>query len=506
MGIKVREVAKGTIKTLDKSRIVTEKTKDNIVNIKEKSEEAYSSKENNSYGYASDRLLSSSKNLISNSKKYNSKGYKGFRDTKNNIVKTKEKIKTIKSKLTEKKKTKKATNNIKSAYNKLKKEKKVAQETVKASKNAKKFAQVAAKKTYQTIKESVKITYHSVKAIIMGIKALISALFALGWVSVLIIIIIMFIGLLCGSIYGIFFSSEDTGNGITMSKVVKDINIEMSNKIINIQNSNDYDDYKIISNRAEWKEVLMIYVAKVSEGTMEQEVLTIDDSKVKTLKGIFWDMHSITSKVKEELVEEVSESGESQKVQKRILYITISSKSAEDMMDEYNFNTDQRKQITELSRDEFSSLWVSPIYGASLGSPSMVQIALQEIGNVGGEKYWSWYGFTSRVEWCAIFVSWVANEAGYIESKTIPKFAGVWNGVDWFKALGQWHDSNYIPNSGDIIFFDWEVDGKPNHVGIVEKVENNTIYTIEGNSNDESKQKEYSINSNVIFGYGVPAY
>lgn len=129
------------------------------------------------------------------------------------------------------------------------------------------------------------------------------------------------------------------------------------------------------------------------------------------------------------------------------------------------------------------------------------------MGNEGGEPYWSWLGYTHRIEWCAAFVSWVANQAGYIEANTIPKFISCRVGVEWFKALGQWKEKDYIPNPGDIIFFDWEPDGNVNHVGIVEKVENGTIYTVEGNSTDDGvRQQKYEINSKYIFGFGVPAY
>ncbi|MBR2787501.1 MAG: CHAP domain-containing protein, partial [Clostridia bacterium] len=148
------------------------------------------------------------------------------------------------------------------------------------------------------------------------------------------------------------------------------------------------------------------------------------------------------------------------------------------------------------------------IYGTN-GSNDIVQVALSQVGNVGGEPYWSWYGFSSRVEWCACFVSFCANECGYIESGVIPKFASCENeGVKWFKEHNLWQERNYIPKAGNIIFFDWKEkhDGLSDHVGIVEKVENGRVYTIEGNSNDSCKQRDYDINSEEIQGYGTPIY
>lgn len=139
--------------------------------------------------------------------------------------------------------------------------------------------------------------------------------------------------------------------------------------------------------------------------------------------------------------------------------------------------------------------------GIGTSGSKLVDIATSQIGNQGGTPYWSWYGYKERVEWCACFVSWVAYQSGDLDI-TIPKFAAVVDGVKWYKDNGKWQERNYIPKSGDIIFFDWEQDGTPDHVGIVEKVEDSIIYTIEGNSNDQCRQNTYAIASLVIFGYG----
>lgn len=116
------------------------------------------------------------------------------------------------------------------------------------------------------------------------------------------------------------------------------------------------------------------------------------------------------------------------------------------------------------------------------------------------------YGFGGRVEWCACFVSWCANECGYIEAGVIPKFAGCVQGSQWFKDRGQWMDNSADPAPGTIIFFDWEGDGEPDHVGIVEKCENGFVYTIEGNSDDVCKTNTYPVGSSLIYGYGKPKY
>ena len=139
------------------------------------------------------------------------------------------------------------------------------------------------------------------------------------------------------------------------------------------------------------------------------------------------------------------------------------------------------------------------------GSQAIVQVALSQEGN-GGETYWSWYGFDSRVEWCACFASWCADQCGYIESGVIPKFAKCDVGVNWFQNNGQFQDGSYTPAAGDFIFFDWGNDGSIDHVGIVESTVDGVVHTIEGNSSDAVNRRSYSIGSTSIYGYGVPAY
>jgi cell wall-associated NlpC family hydrolase len=149
------------------------------------------------------------------------------------------------------------------------------------------------------------------------------------------------------------------------------------------------------------------------------------------------------------------------------LYITSTPKTADEMATQYGFNDQQRAQLAELLDQRYDCMWSAVLYGIHNGSGDIVEVAASQIGNTGGQPYWSWYGFSSRVEWCACFVSWCANECGYIEAGIIPKFAGCeWQGEAWFKERGQWQERGYTPKPGDIIFFDWDGDDVSDHVGI----------------------------------------
>lgn len=175
----------------------------------------------------------------------------------------------------------------------------------------------------------------------------------------------------------------------------------------------------------------------------------------------------------------------------------------------YNFNNKQKEELAMLQKEEYASLWNSVIYGNLISSNEIVQIALSQVGNVGGQIYWNWYGFASHIDWCACFVSWCVNECGYIENGRIPKFSYCQDGVNWFKINNLWGENDYIPKVGDIILFGRKEkytgirNSIADHVGIVEKVEEGVVYTIEGNVDDMCLQKSYDLNSEDILGYGI---
>ena len=584
--IKTRDAVKGTIKTIDKAAIATERMKSAYAKTKDKAKQGCYTDESSATEYAADRLSYGADRIKDEGiHQFNKQGQKAVKETRENIGKAKDKIssykqkkaakaaeqnnnglqirhgaashssapdsvqraksqfiktrqqgkKTVKTTARNTEKTVKATAKgtvkttqksvktaqatskaaIKTAEHTAKATKAAAKASAKAAQRAAQAAKATAKATVAAVKAAVKATIAAVKAIIAGVKALVAAIVAGGWIAVVIIIVICLIALIAGSVFGIFFSGEDSGSGMTMQSVVREINAEYDTRLDEIQSSTTYDVLEMSGSRAVWKEVLAVYSVKTAtDPDNPQEVATMDEGKKQLLSGIFWEMNEISSRTESKTETQITESDDGHgnivqtetTVTRTYLYITVSHKTADEMTDLYGFNEEQRQQLSELLAEENNSLWSAVLYGISVGDGEIVTVALSQVGNVGGQPYWSWYGFDGRVEWCACFVSWCANECGYIDSGVIPKFAGCVNGVQWFKDRGQWQDNDFEPSAGQIIFFDWECDGEVDHVGIVEKCENGIVYTVEGNSGDACRQKQYAVGSGVIYGYGIPAY
>ena len=412
---------------------------------------------------------------------------------------------------------------IKTAQETAKAAQKSAQAAAKAAEKAVQIARATARAAAAAAKAAAKACVAAVKAIIAAVKELVAAIAAGGWVAVVIIIVIMLVALIVGSCFGIFFSSEDTGSPMTMKSVVQEINMDYQSSLDTIRNMTVHDKMETSGARAVWPEVLAIYAVKVNtDPNNPQDVASMDDAKKAMLKEIFWAMNQINSRVEttEEtvLIEEADEDGNIIVTETTetitTLYITVTHKTATTMAYEYGFTEEQKQMLNELLQDENASMWAAVLYGIHSADEQIVAVAESQIGNVGGQPYWSWYGFNSRVAWCACFVSWCANECGYIDAGVIPKFAGCVWGVEWFQDRGQWADGTATPVPGMIIFFDWDSpdgesgpqDGLSDHVGIVQKVEDGYVYTIEGNTGDSCAQRKYRIGYYEILGYGIPAY
>ena len=380
--IKTKDIKPKTVKSLDKAVAWTERIKDPIVYANEKSKDAVSG-DSNIVDYGSDKIK-----YVSNRAKDESiyAAKKGVTKTKDVAIKKFQKKKL--SKVANKNNIEKG---IKTSKNVAKKSEQAAKEATKLSKKmAKQGKELAIKATKTTIKgtkAAIKGTISAIKGIIAACKSLIAMLTAGGAAAMVAIIIICLIGLLITSIFGIFFSS-DSNNPIKMSDCIVELNEEMDRKIADIERREIHDEVIIESNKADWKDVLAVYAARVSNGNTEQ-VMQIDNEKKKVLKEVFWDMNYITYETKVEKYKvktidsrvhvEISGNSHYQRptssdikhydveteteVEKRVLHIYINQKSIDSVKDKYNFNEIQNKQLAELTSDKYTTMWASVIFG-----------------------------------------------------------------------------------------------------------------------------------------------
>jgi hypothetical protein len=151
-----------------------------------------------------------------------------------------------------------------------------------------------------------------------------------------------------------------------------------------------------------------------------------------------------------------------------------------------------------MSMDDISN--ANLITGDRNGDQAITTLALAQVGQAGGQPYWSWEGYGNRVSWCACFVSYIYAHTGHSDVN----YTSCTNGVAWFKSHGRWAPKGYKDLApGDVIFIDWQADGKVDHTGIVIGTDGTNVYTVEGNRSDKCIYWHYSLNSSVIFGYGL---
>ncbi|HEM2816576.1 TPA: lysozyme family protein [Streptococcus suis] len=588
--IKTRDAVKGTIKTIDKAAIASERMKSAYVGIKERAEQGYYADENSATEYAADRISYAADRVKDEGiHQFNKQGQKAVKTTQENIGKAKDKISDFKQSRAVKAAEQKAAQNMSeqhglqirhgaasrfsapdvsqtaksqliktrqqgqkmiktTARNAEKAVKTTAKGTVKttekgiktaqatskaaikttetsvktaqaaakvSAKTAQKAAQAAkatAKATAEATKATVRATIAAVKAIIAGTKALISAIIAGGWIAVVIILIVVLLG--CAvSLFG-------GGSGSNAYTPVS-AEVEAYEPLI--------QKYAKQYGISEYVELIKAVMMQESGGRgldpMQAAEGSFNTRYPHEPNGIKDPEYSIECGVQELKAALISAEVEN----------PIDMEHIKLALQGYNFGNGYISWAktnyggySYANAVEFSTMQAARLgwdsygdtqypahvlryypYGRAFtsgGNQAIVEVALTQLGNEGGQPYWSWYGFEGRVEWCACFVSWCADQCGYIESGIIPKFAGCVDGANWFKGNGQWQDRSYEPSAGDIIFFDWEGDGETDHVGIVEKCENGVVYTVEGNSGDACRQNQYTVGSSSIYGYGVPAY
>lgn len=389
-----------------------------------------------------------------------------------------------------------------------------AKEASDAPKKVKKTAE-RIRRIRQAITRAAKAVAAAVKAAAVAVKSIIAFLLAGGWV---IVVFIAVAGVICAvvmSVFGIFFGGEENR---PLHEVVSEITLEFQEEIDLKRVEIDHDKEEVRGARAPWKEVLAVFAVKTAgDPTNATDVITMTKDKETRLRSIFWRMNEITTKVENRPAEgtaEVTDQDDNElkeeETEEKWLVIEVKHKTAWDMAEHYRFSDEQKENLAMLLDESYDKYWMDVLYRYHTRNFKMVGTALAEVGNIGGEKYWKWYGFGFHVEWCACFVSWVANENGYIDEGFCPKFSQCAYGVRWFMEHDRWIDGSMVPEPGMLIFFDWDTpegkygpqDAHSDHVGIVEKVEDGIVYTIEGNCQDMCKQKQYPVGWYEIMGYG----
>lgn len=390
---------------------------------------------------------------------------------------------------------------------------KSAQAAAKTAQKTAQAAKVAAQKAAKAAKRTAQATARAVRAILAGIKALIAALIAGGWIAVVIILIVVLLG--CAvSIFG--------GGSRSSDYTPVSAEVETYDPMIR--------RYARQYGIPEYVELIKAVMMQESGGRgldpMQAAEGGFNTRYPHEPNGITDPEYSVECGV-QELKAALEAAGVENPVDMEHIKLALQG---------YNFGSGYISWALRnyggysvANASEFSDKMAAKMgwssygdkqyvahvlqyypYGRAFsmgfGNQAIVELALSQVGQQGGQPYWSWYGFGGRVEWCACFVSWCAEECGYIEAGIIPKFSLCSDGANWFKTQGQWQDRNYEPMAGDIIFFDWGGYGSVDHVGIVEYCENGVVHTVEGNSSDSCRQREYPVGSSNIYGYGLPAY
>ena len=283
-------------------------------------------------------------------------------------------------------------------------------------------------------------------------------------------------------------------------------------EIDNIESSHPgYDEYRYdLDMIGHDPHELAAYLSAVLQGYTRQ-------SAQGELERVFSAQYTLTLTEEIQIRTYTDEDGDTHEYEYRILHVKLESRPISSLATE--LLTPEQLEMYQVYRqtlgnkplifgggstntsDSESLDGVEFVNGTRPGNPELVELAKRQVGNVGGQPYWSWYGFNSRVEWCACFVSWCYGQMGLSE----PRFAGCQSqGVPWFQSHGQWGARGYDNLApGDAIFFDWDLDGRADHVGIVIGTDGSRVYTVEGNSGDACKIRSYDVNYECIKGYGL---
>lgn len=260
--------------------------------------------------------------------------------------------------------------------------------TAEKSRKAAQYMRETAREAAKFAKNSFKVLMKAIKGAIKAAESLVSAIIAGGWISVIVIIVLCLVGALASSFYGIFFSTETSDSGMNISSVIQEINADYDNRIDNLKTSGTYDSIEINGSKANWKDVLSIYAVKTTtDPDNPMEIATVDENKKSILSNIFWDMNSIDAKAEARTeAKEITSTDENgngvittEEVTINVLTITVNSKTANNMADEYSFNDKQKEYLAELMNENNDKLWASIIF--STGNTNDIDIGSIDFGN-----------------------------------------------------------------------------------------------------------------------------
>lgn len=550
--IKTRDTVRGTIKAIDKSAVVAERMKGAFIRTKEEAQHGSSSTENSPEEYAADTVTGYAETATARAtREFDKRGWKAIQQSARSHTRSfsdrqpptftetpqpeaagarfkreehkRMGLRTRKYSDEARKPTvrENQSRSIKTADRAIKpvdRSIRTVQETargvpanpgvtIKTANMSGQRARAAAKNSVEAVKKAAAAASKAVRAILAATKALVNAILAGSWIAITIVLVVV----LLGAAISLFGSESGRTSYIPVSEEV-----ETYTPIIRVY-ANQY-------GIGEYVELIKAIMMQESGGQgfdpMQASESGYNTRYPRTPNAITDPEYSINVGV-----QTIADSLRQAEVES-----PVDMENIKLALQGYNFGNgfipwarENYGGYSAIAAIEFSNRMAAQLgwsgYGdkqypahvlryypfgrafTAEGNQAIVEIALAQVGNVGGEPYWSWWGLSERVEWCAMFVSWCADQAGLLDAGAIPKFENCVWGANWFKDNAGWADGSAEPSPGDIIFFDWEPDGYPDHVGIVEKCEGGLVYTIEGNVNDDCAQGRYYVGDACIFGY-----
>lgn len=548
--IKTRDAVTGTIKAIDKSAVAAERMKDAFIRTKDEAQRSTSPAEDSPEKYAADKVTSlaetaasrTARKAVQQSARSHTRPFSDRRPStfietpqpetagarfkreehKRMSLRTQRNSgETIKTSVREKRtrSIKTADRAVKPVERSVRTVRRTARTipanpgvTVKTANASARRAKAAARNSVEVVKKAAAAASKAIRAILAATKALVNAILAGSWIAITIVLVVV----LLGAALSLFGSESGRTSYVPVSEEV-----ETYTPIIRVY-ANQY-------GIGEYVELIKAIMMQESGGQgldpMQASESGYNTRYPRTPNAITDPEYSINVGV-----QTIADSLRQAEVES-----PVDMENIKLALQGYNFGNgfilwarENYGGYSAIAAIEFSNWKAAQLgwngYGdkqypahvlryypfgrafTAEGNQAIVEIALTQVGNVGGEPYWSWWGLSERAEWCAMFVSWCAAQAGLLDSGAIPKFENCNWGANWFKDNAGWADGSAEPSPGDIIFFDWEPDGYPDHVGIVEKCENGLVYTIEGNVNDDCAQGHYYVGDACIFGYGLSAY